>query len=70
MPNYAFDFAASITSDLPFGQLTCAQLVTAMRERLEVVEANNELEAFGWYDTCDEEEEEEDNETETTLDHD
>lgn len=50
MRNIAFDVAAEIITDKPFAELTTAELVAAMRARLDRVEANNEREAFGMFD--------------------
>ena len=46
----AFDCAAEIVTRKTFDELTTAELVAAMRARLDRVEANNEREAFGLFD--------------------
>ena len=43
--------AASIVTDKSFDELTIQELVSAVRERLDRIEADNEIEAFGF---CDE----------------
>lgn len=49
--NIMFDVAASIVTDKSFDELTIQELVSAVRERLDRIEKDNEIEAFGF---CDE----------------
>ena len=51
MNNIMFDVAASIVTAKSFDELTVQELVSAVRERLDRIEADNEIEAFGF---CDE----------------
>ena len=46
-----FDMAAEITTSKPFDELTLEELVAAARKRLDRIERDNEIEAFGF---CDE----------------
>jgi hypothetical protein len=48
--NYAFDMAASIESDQDFDDIPLADLIAAMRKRLDDIEAENNCEAMSLYD--------------------
>lgn len=56
--NIMFDCAATIVTTKEFDDLTVAELVEAMRARLDRIQQGNEIEAFG---LCDEYQEEENN---------
>lgn len=45
-----FDLAASIVTEKNFDDLTVAELVAAVRRRLDSIEEDNEIEAFGFVD--------------------
>jgi hypothetical protein len=51
MTNIMFDLAASITTDKTFDTLTLGELVSAARDRLDRIEEDEDIEAFGY---CDE----------------
>lgn len=51
MNNIMFDVAASIITDKSFDDLTIQELVNAVRKRLDSIEEDNNIEAFGF---CDE----------------
>ncbi len=48
-----FDLAASIETEKDFDHLTVSELVEAVRKRLENILAENNIEAFGFCDSCD-----------------
>ncbi len=53
MKYIVFDCAASITTDKNFEDLTVAELVAAMRARLDRIEELGDVEAFGNMDELD-----------------
>lgn len=53
--NYAFDFAAEIISDKEFHEIPIEDLVAAISERLARVKESQEREAFGLFDSYEDE---------------
>ena len=51
--NIAFDCCASLDTHKDFDKLTVPEFVEAMRERLDVIEKENNIEAFGFVDSHD-----------------
>jgi len=51
--NVAFDCCASLDTHKGFDKLTVSELVEAMRKRLDDIEKENNLEAFGLVDSYD-----------------
>lgn len=54
MKHIIFDLCASITTEKEFDDLTMAELVAAMRSRLDDVEKQGDVEAFGSVDEIEE----------------
>ena len=46
-----FDLAASIETEKDFNDLTVLELVEAVRKRLDSIETENNIEAFGFSDS-------------------
>jgi hypothetical protein len=57
MKNIMFDLAASIVTDKDFYDLSVSELVEAARNRLNAIEKENNIEAFGFCDEYDHDEE-------------
>jgi hypothetical protein len=57
MKNIMFDLAASIVTDKDFYDLSVSELVEAARNRLDIIEAENNTEAFGFCDEYESDEE-------------
>jgi hypothetical protein len=48
--NYAFDVAAEIVSDKPFGEIPVSDLCAAMRKRLDEIEKTGTRDPFSSFD--------------------
>jgi hypothetical protein len=57
MKNIMFDLAASIITDKDFYDLSVSELIEAARNRLDIIEEENNTEAFGFCDEYDQDEE-------------
>jgi hypothetical protein len=57
MKNIMFDLAASIVTDKDFYDLSVSELIDAARKRLDIIEEENNTEAFGFCDEYDQDEE-------------
>ena len=49
--NHMFDVAASIETSKEFNDITVPELCAIMRTRLDILERDNEIEAFGFCDS-------------------
>ncbi len=49
--NYMFDVAASLETSKAFDDITVSEFCAAMRDRLDRLENDNEIEAFGLCDS-------------------